>query len=357
MFTRAEELLREGIEKGLYSGAALGVVKDASVLTTVYLGKESFEEEANAIDRETLFDIASLTKIVVTTSIALRFLDRGLIRLEDTVGYFFQKEATTTKNITIRQLLTHTSGIPAHFLLSSEVEEPSQIIPHILTRPLEHKPGEVQVYSCMGYILLGGILAKVSGKSLEDLYKEEVQDVLGLEKAQYGPVEGKVAKTKDLSTREVLSGVVHDENARFHGGISANAGLFSNLEDLLKYTCALVNNGFIDQEFFISPVTLDIARENYTAGMEQDRGLGFFLASTTGSSFGDLLSKTGFGHTGFTGTSILMSQDEGIGIVILTNRVLADNDGAEVNRLRALINNAIVSEIITDEVRDIYLDS
>lgn len=351
MFNRAVDILKEGLNQGLFSGAAIGIVLDNSIVTEEYIGAVSFDSGAAKIDANTKFDLASVTKIFATTSIALRFIDQGLIRLDDTVGYFFP-EASSSKSITIRQLLTHTSGEPAHFLLEKEVDTPNGILELLLHRPLAAKPGEVEAYSCMGYILLGEILKKVSGKNLDVLFKEEVADVLGLENTFYGPLDSKahsIAKTLDFATGEVLEGIVHDENARFQGGVSANAGLFSSLKDLLQYSEALLDYGFSqDDESFISPRTLELAIRNYTAGMNEDRGLGFFLGSTRNSSFGDLLGEASFGHTGFTGTSVVIHQEENIAVVILTNRVLVQSDGLEVVRMRARIHNAIMAELSKD---------
>ena len=371
MFSRAEEIVQVGLDKGLYSAAALGIILNGKIVKEEYFGKLSFDENAEKVDKNTRFDLASLSKIISTTSIALRYLDRGLLRLGDKLSYFFP-DATAAKKISIEQLLTHSSGEPSHFFLSAELNDPSGIRELLLHRELEYESGTQEKYSCMGFILLGEILKKIADASLDEIFKEEVIDTLSLESTSYGPLNISkipVARTKDERSREVLAGIVHDENARFQGGISANAGLFSNLRDTMTYAQALLescdrdnyslngsywleNKNFETLTYklqngarsFISPYTMRLARKNYTPGMEEDRGLGFFLGSTKSSSFGDLFPNS-FGHTGFTGTSILISPEDDLAVVFLSNRVIADVSPMELVRLRASLHNVIGAEL------------
>lgn len=345
MYTRIHDIVKQGLNDGHFSGAAVGIARGDETLMTGYWGTTSFADDAPAVGAETLFDMASVTKIVSPTMIALRMLERGYLRLEDKVSDYLPG-ATTVKDVTIRHLMTHTSGEPAHFHLEEETADPSGIRELLLHRELTAKPGEREEYSCIGYILLGEILKEISGLPLDALFKQEVADPLGLKVARYGPVEGDdVAHTRDLSTGTLLQGVVHDENARFQNGISANAGLFSNVEDMLVYAKMLANQGRTPSGAYLSPAVLKAATVNYTPGLDEDRGLGFYLGSNRGSSLGDLSGDNSFGHTGFTGTSLVVIPDYDLSVVFLSNRVLSENESRATVRLRAHLHNAIVGAV------------
>lgn len=358
MLTHAKAVIEKGLEKKLYSAAALGVTRGTEILYREAWGYENFEaaddgDDTKKVTPATRFDLASITKIMNATPVALRFLDRGWLRLDDRVEHFFP-EATTVKDITIRQLMTHTSGLPAHFLIQKEVETPEEAIPHILHRPLAHTPGEVEAYSCIGYILLGAILQTISGKTLTELFHDEVATPLGLKGIGYNPDTDSdltIAETRDALDGSRVRGEVHDNNARFLRGESANAGLFGDLDALMTYGMMLARGGKHGDATYISPATMAAATRNYTPGMAEDRGLGFFLGTTRGSSFGDLCGPGSFGHTGFTGTSLIALPDTETSIVFLSNRVLAKNDGAEALRLRAYLHNAVIAELSGEATR------
>lgn len=345
-FTRAEDLINTGLEAKYFSGAALGIYVKGEAEYAKYFGKLDFSENAKAVDETTLFDLASLTKIVSTTIICLRLVDQGRLRLSNTVGDFFP-EATAVKDVSIYNLLTHTSGEESYFQFADELEDKSGIRDLLLHRDLKYKTGSKVEYSCIGFILLGEILKKVTNKSLDTLFNEEVAAVLGLENSGFrpDPKTHNIAKTKDESTGKLLEGIVHDENARFQAGVSANSGLFANLNDLMVYAKTLLNQGITaDKKCLISPVLLKQAVKNYTPGLGEDRGLGFQLLSTR-TSLGDSYSEKAFGHTGFTGTSIVIDPVYETVIVLLTNRVLGENKNSNFNNLRSYIHSSIMAEI------------
>lgn len=348
-FSRAKELLHTALSQRLFSGAALGLSREGSSLFTEYLGSTSFDIAAGQITPESLFDLASLTKTISTTMVTLRFLERGLIRLEDQVQDLLP-ESESCREITIRQLLTHTSGLPAHFLLEAEISDPAEISRHLTRRLPEREPGRKVVYSCIGFILLGKLLEAMSGKSLADCFHEEVSEPLGLGRAQFGPVDPdpfSVAATRDLRTGALLHGTIHDENARFHVPRqgSGNAGLFGNLQDCLTFASMLSLGGKHLGRQYLSTQTLAVATRNHTADLNEHRGLGFMMGSNRGTSFGDLCGDSAFGHTGFTGTSVLVLPELRTSVVLLTNRVLSNEDAKKMNRLRALIHNSVVAEL------------
>ena len=331
-FEQVCRLVRQGLDDGAYPSACLSVGIRGSVCVRQTFGPAR---------ETTLYDIASLSKIVGTTMIAFRFLEEGRLRLYDTVEQFFPAPEDK-KGITVLQLMTHTSGLPAHFYLSEEADGPGDAVRAILAHPLEHAPGALPVYSCMGYILLGRILEQIGGQSIDRLAQEYVFEPLGLTHTTYRPA-GDVAPTeRDPATGELLRGAVHDENARFLGGLSGNAGIFSDLCDMTRFVQMLALGGKLpDGTQFLSPATLRAALVNRTPGAGHEfRGLGFNLAGSPSNFLGDLMSPRAYGHTGFTGTSIAVDPDTGLFVVLLTNRVCPTRENGKLIRMRSLIHNA-----------------
>ena len=332
-FDRVDLLLRQGLEQGAYPSAAVAVG----------IGPQTFLKQTyGACTEHTLFDMASVSKIISPTMVAFRFLEDGILRLYDTVGDFFPEAPDDKRSITIGQLLTHTGGFAAHFLLSDFTSNPEDAVRVILEQPLAQAPGGDPIYSCMGYILLGKILERTGGSTLDKLAQKYVFDPLGMQHTTYRP-SGDVAPTElDPATGRLLQGIVHDENARFLGGIAANSGLFSDLEDMITFTKMLACGGRTgDGSPFLSPAMLHAALTNGTPNSAGEyRGLGFNLAGSPGIFLGDLMGKRSFGHTGFTGTSIAVDPDTGLWVVLLTNRVCPTRNNRQLVRMRSLIHNA-----------------
>lgn len=331
-FEQVHRLILQGLEDGAYPSAALAVgIGDRTFLKRTY---------GDCTDT-TLFDIASLSKILGPTMIALRFLEEGRFRLYDTVADFFPDAPADKKDITILQLMTHTGGFPAHFFLSDYTSDPADAARVILDHPLAQAPGGDPIYSCMGYILLGKILEKISGLPLDELAEKYVFFPLGMRNTGYHPA-GNCAPTElDPATGKCLQGVVHDENARFLKGISANAGVFSTIDDMITFVKMLALEG----KDYLSPATLSAALINRTPNSKGEfRGLGFNLAGSPRSFLGDLVSPRAYGHTGFTGTSIAIDPETRLWMVLLTNRVCPTRTNLKLSRIRCLAHNAAAAE-------------
>lgn len=336
-FDQVHHLIRQGLEQGAYPCAALAV----GMGETIYL-----KQTCGSCVETTLFDMASVSKILGPTMIALRFLEDGLLRLYDSVGDFFPDAPADKKDITILQLMTHTGGIPAHFYISDYASDPKDAARVILNHPLAQEPGRDPIYSCMGYILLGKILEQIGGAPLDQLAQKYVFGPLGMEHTGYHP-SGDIAPTEmDPETGKLLQGVVHDENARFLGGISANAGVFSDLNDMIRFAQMLALGGKLPGEKrYLAPATLNAALINRTPHSRAEfRGLGFNLAHSPRNFLGDLMGKRACGHTGFTGTSIALDPDTGLWVVLLTNRVCPTRENTKLIRMRSLIHNAAAAE-------------
>ena len=336
-FEQVHRLVQQGLEDGAYPAAALAV----GMGERVYL-KRAY----GACTESTLFDVASVSKILGATMIALRFVEDGVLRLYDTVETFFPEAPADKKDITILQLMTHTGGFPAHFLLSDYTSDPAEAARVVLEHPLAQVPGSDPIYSCMGYILLGRLLEKAGGAPLDELAQRYVFDPLSMTRTGYRP-DGDIAPTEtDPNTGIPLRGVVHDENARFLGGAAANAGLFSSLNDMARFAQMLSLEGRLPgEEPYLSPAALKAAIRNRTPESKGEfRGLGFNLAGSPRNFLGDLMSPRAYGHTGFTGTSIAVDPDTGLWVVLLTNRVCPTRENTTLVRLRSLIHNAAAAE-------------
>jgi len=336
-FEQVHQLVLQGLEQGAYPCAALAI----GIGNTLYR-KQTY----GSCTGHTLFDMASVSKILSATMIAFRFIEDGQLRLYDCVADFFPDAPADKRDITILQLMTHTGGFAAHFLLSDYTADPADAARVILEYPLAQMPGSDPVYSCMGYILLGKILEKIGGKPLDLLAQAYVFDPLGMRHTTYHPT-GDIAPTeRDPATGKLLQGIVHDENARFLGGISANAGVFSDLEDMITFTKMLSCGGSLaDGSAYLSPAMHRAALVNRTPRSAGEfRGLGFNLAGSPRNFLADLMGKRSYGHTGFTGTSIALDPDSGLWVVLLTNRVCPTRENTNLIRLRSLVHNAAAAE-------------
>ena len=252
------------------------------------------------------------------------------------------------KQITIFNLMTHTSGIPSEIFLYKKCTSPDQALDTILNTPLAYPTGKGVAYSCMGYIVLGKIMERISGRPLNVLAKEWTFDPLGMTATCYRPLtECDPDSTIAYTETETLNGpcppgVVHDENARYLNGISGNAGVFSNLDDMIQFAQMLSKNGapIMNKRLF------DLARVNYTSEYDENRGLGFQLSGPNPTFFGDMFGNDGLGHTGFTGTSLAVDPQTGLYVVLLTNRVHPTRNNNGLMRLRHQIHNAAAAEFM-----------
>lgn len=342
---RLLSLFQEGFDRKIYSAGALAVGLKGEVLFKEAKGFVSYQEGAAAVHEHTLFDMASITKILSTTMTAFQLIQEGRLRLQDSLSYFFEDVPADKREITVFHLMTHTSGIPAEIHLWKTCTRPDDAVSVILQTPLVCQTGTETIYSCMGYILLGKICEKICHADLYDLSKHYVFDPLGMKDTSYRPL-SRFGELKTAAYTETQSlngptppGIVHDENARFLDGISGNAGVFSSLHDMIRFCSCLSQGG----KGYLSRELMDAALINYTRGQDDNRGLGFQLSGPAPSFFGDLFGERGFGHTGFTGTSIAIDKETGLFVVYLTNRVHPTRENGLLTRHRHLIHNAAVS--------------
>lgn len=341
--TEAVNLIKKAVEDGIIPSAALAIGCKDELYVKECFGHVSELKDAPAINSETVYDMASMSKILATTMIVFKLIDEGRFTLEDTLELYVEKGYLNSedvpkerRNITLYNLLTHTSGIEAHFMLWNYIEDEKDAVKFILNQPLAYETGKGQQYTCMGYIVLGKILEGYYKEGLDVIAKREVFEPLGMKNTGYHPIkegykalhrieENTAYTEKDSYNDEWLAGTVHDENARFLHGVAGNAGVFSTLDDVIRFSTMLSNGGVLEGKRFISEGLFAEAIKNHTEGCGQNRGLGFHLPGEDCYS-GDLFDRKAFGHTGFTGTHFLISPTTGLYVIMLTNRVHPNRD-------------------------------
>lgn len=371
-FTATHELIQNAVGNGNIPCAAYAIGQGGEVFTKKYLGNASLLPSRELLRSDTLFDMASLSKLLSTTMVALRFLEEGRLLLSDPLSRFFTaeelKDAPNGRgDATVFHLMTHTSGISPHIALWRFV--PAEVVGTdgfdsavskvILSSPPVCKVGEQVYYSCMGYILLQKILERIDGRRLDELARVYVFDPLGMTDTGYLPfVDNQNKPSCNAAATELsaihgyyIRGHVHDENAHFLGGVSGNAGVFSSLADMTKFARMLSLRGAFPCEdgrsHFLSSRMFDLAVTDYTKGMNESRGLGFQLRPPLPalSAAGDLFAYGSYGHTGFTGTSLYVDAETGVWAVLLTNSVhLGRDNRGESFRVRRLFYNTVMVE-------------
>ncbi len=344
-FSRAEQILKAGLDAGAYPCVAFAIGQGDTLLDSGFMGQKQVNPAPLPLERETLFDLASLSKLVSTTMVALRMLERGEIELSDPLSRYFAipEDAPAGRgDVTVGHLMHHDSGLTPHLPLWTLCDSPADAADVILRSKPWCAPGEQVHYSCMGYILLQKILEQVGGAPLDELAKREVFLPLGMSHTCYNPTSTNVATT-ELSALHghYLCGRVHDENASFLGGVSGNAGVFSTLDDMILFARMIASGGKCEGGLFLNPRTFEKAIYNATPGKNESRGLGFQLTPTFSRLTGALFSEGSYGHTGFTGTSLYVDRESRLWGMLLTNAVHFGRDKTDLFRTRRLFFNSL----------------
>ncbi|WP_266079961.1 serine hydrolase domain-containing protein [Haladaptatus caseinilyticus] len=351
---RITEFLETHVSEGTFPGAAVAVVNEDGQLYRNAVGAAQNVPVVREMTEETVFDLASVTKAVATATSVVQLIDRGALRLDDSLCGIYcgvPEEEYGKCDITIEHLLTHTSGYPAWLPLWTEMDSPDHVIDHILRdTPLDAEPGTKVTYSGLGYILLGDIVHRVSGSPLDEYADENIFEPLEMTMTAYNPLDTlpddrSYAATEDSAYYgEVVVGEVHDENAAFLGGVSGNAGLFSTIDDLSTYAMAMLNCGKVNGTQILSKQAVKEMTGNWTADLDGERGLGWDLTEMFGHrDSGTSFDTRTFGHNGFTGTSIWFAPQMDFSVVTLTNRVHPSRDNYAITDFRPAFHNLIAS--------------
>jgi beta-N-acetylhexosaminidase len=360
----AYEVLQRAVADKAFPGATLAIGYRGKVAIHAF-GNLSYDANAPATDARTMYDIASLTKVVATTTLVAKLaegdfplpldLDAKIERYlpEWTSGQFAPRDrsaqdAEWRHKVTAHHLLTHTSGLPAFKEYWRTSKSKQETLAKIFTEPLEYEPGTKEIYSDLGIILMAEIVERLTGRALDDLAKAYIFSPLGMKDTMFRPPKNLwpwIAPTEfDRNLRNrLVQGEVHDENAYAIGGVSGHAGLFSTAPDLAAFCQMLLNGGVYGHRRILKRATI----AQFTTPQQLSNGtrtLGWAVP-TEGSSSGHYFSSHSFGHTGFTGTSIWIDPDRQLFVVLLTNRVHPTRENQKIAVVRPALHDAVMQAL------------
>ena len=350
-FAAAYRVLKEAIAARAFPGCAFGVVAGREVVLQDALGHFTFEPDAPAVTAQTRYDIASLTKVISTTSAAMLLHQRGRIDLDARLGEllpgFVEGRASEdpARRITLRHLLAHNSGLPGYVEFFRTVTAPSALLQACLELPLQAEPGVRAEYSDPGFILLGKALEALIGEELPAWVRREVFAPLGLNSTGFCPLpqaRASIPPTEDDTTfrHRIIQGEVQDENAWVLGGAAGHAGLFANVPDLLRFALEMIEAGSASgKPSLFDPATVSLfARRQGPEG--SSRALGWDTPSAPSSS-GHFFAPRSIGHLGFSGCSLWIDLEAGIAVALLTNRTWPDRQCPLIRTVRPAFHDAL----------------
>ncbi|MGH3168146.1 MAG: serine hydrolase domain-containing protein [Trebonia sp.] len=349
----AGRIIDAAVAAGRVPGVVAAVGRGPLVLGSWAAGYADTTPGARRPVREdTVFDLASLTKVVSTTTLTLSLAAAGRLGLDDPVSLYLP----VTWEVTIRQLLSHTAGLPATVTFFEWCASRDELLRDLYATPLEAPPGTRVTYSDLGFMALGEIVARVAGDPLDVLFRRTIASPLGLTTAGYlplpatsppagaSPPAGGFAATERRADGTPWAGVVHDENARVMGGVAGHAGLFATISDLTRFAAWWI--GPDD-----GPVPMALRREAETCqtpGLNGRRGLGWTRIGDRYDILGETWPATAVSHTGFTGTSLALDSPSGIWVALLTNRVHFGREASApaIKSLRHEIHTAVANTLL-----------
>lgn len=347
--TRLDARLHDAIEAGVAPGAVLAVGRHGELVHLRGYGRLDTDTASPPATPQTIYDLASLTKVVATTTAAMILEEEGLLDLDRPVReYLPALDAPEKAEITPRLLLIHQAGFEAFAPLYQSYRGRDQYLEQINSRPLRWAPGTRTEYSDWDLIVMQRVIERITGQPLDEFLRDRVFGPLGMHDTGFNPppeLRERVAPTEIQEFRGgKVHGEVHDENAWALGGVAGHAGLFSTAPDLAVFAHMMLGGGEVDGVRILRPET--IARWTARQGNASTRALGWDTPSPRGSA-GRYFSARSFGHTGFTGTSIWMDPEKGVYVILLTNRVNPTREGTGIGAVRSSVAD-IVQEAIVD---------
>ncbi len=322
-FAALDKIVQDAIASGATPGAVLLVGHNGALVYRKAFGRLATAANAEPMTPDTIFDLASLTKVIATTTCVMRLEQLGQIKLNDPVAKYIPDFAQNGKEeVTIRMLLTHYSGLPADLDLKEPWTGTDEGYSRVNASKLVNAPGSTFLYSDVGFVVLGELAQKVSGMPLDQYAQTYVFGPLGMTNTRFNPPQSwnsRIAPTqRDEHTGQTLRGTVHDPTARQMGGVAGDAGVFSTADDVAKFAQAMLNGG----AGVLSPLIVEkMTTPQQPANMPNLRGLGWDIDSPFSSNRGELLPVGSFGHTGFSGTSLWIDPTTNTYIILLTNSV------------------------------------
>lgn len=353
--------LEQAVADRVFPGAVLGVGLRGQQLT-LSAGRLSYDARALAVTSQTIYDLASLTKVLATTTAAMILVDRGLLDIDRRVAEylpdFIPANAHSTgplwsarEKVTVRHLLAHTSGLPAYERFFLRARKKSHVIEEALALPLKQSPGQQAVYSDVGFILLGEVLERVAKQSLDSFSQQEIFEPLGMHSTCFNPpaeLLPRIAPTEqdNLFRKRLICGEVQDENAWVMGGVAGHAGLFGTAGDLAAFCQMMLQQGNAGGTQLIQVTTVLEFTQALPCRQGDAHALGWGKRSEPSTS-GRYFSPASYGHLGYTGTSIWIDPEKQLFVILLTNRIHPTRENDAIRAFRPAIHDAVVEALLS----------
>jgi CubicO group peptidase (beta-lactamase class C family) len=348
----AYALLDRAVDDGAFPGGVLTVGLNDQLVVHPF-GKFTRNAKAAPVRADTIYDLASLTKPIVTTTSVMILAQQKRLDIDAPLSRFLPEWSYGAKNdpnpvwrarVTPRMLLLHDSGLPAHRDFYRDAKGHDAILARVFAEPLVHEPGTQIEYSDLGFILLGEIVERLTGTSLAEFAQKEIFAPLGMNNSLFNPprsLRARIPPTENDQTyrKRMIQGEVHDQNAWAMGGIAGDAGMFSTAGDVAIFAQMILNGGIYAHHRVVSRAMVAEFTAHQTVG-NSARALGWDVALDPGAT-GRFFSPHAFGHYGFTGTSLWIDPDHNLFIILLTNRVNPSVDNIKIRRVRPELHDAI----------------
>jgi uncharacterized protein YbbC (DUF1343 family)/CubicO group peptidase (beta-lactamase class C family) len=356
---RIDGAIDRAIERGQVPGAVVLVGRRGAIAYSRAAGKRALLPQAEVLTRDTIFDMASLTKPIATATSVMILIEEGRLRLSDHMTSTLKEWDNHGKaSVTIEQLLRHRAGFIADNPLTDYERGPDAAWSKLAELELVSRPGEQFRYSDVGFMILGKLVERQSGRRLDEFARERIFDVLGMTGAHFRPLElkpgsglpadGEIAPTeRETPAGRMLRGVVHDPRARALGGVAGHAGLFATADDLAIFAQMILNGGRgPNGRRVLSPLAVRAMIDAGSTAPRQRRGLGWDVQTSYSAPRGSLFGPTSFGHTGFTGTSLWIDPETETFVVILTSRLHPDGRAPSPTQLRSEIATLAAAAVV-----------
>lgn len=345
-----KRVMDDALGDSAFPGAIAVVGRGSGIIAQYAVGHLDWAPGSPTPDEHTMWDMASLTKVVGMTTGLMQLVASGKIDLDAPVQKYLPDWTGPNKDrVLVRHLSTHTSGLPADKPYDRITHDPDSIAKLLFATPLDTLPGARRVYSDIGAYLLGRVVEQVSGQSLDLYLHDHVFEPAGMHESMFRPpvaLYPRIAPTEYDSTQRhrLVRGMVHDERAYYLGGVSAHAGLFSSAHDVGRFVRMMLNGGVIDGTRIVPAATI----AQFTKRQTVDRALGWQKPDGSNSA-GHRMPEEAYGHTGFTGTSIWIDPKDDVFVVLLSNRVDPTRNNNRVSRVRVRLADAVMSVVLSSK--------
>lgn len=347
-FTRAFHVLGQAIAATAFPAASIAITHKGQLVGLKAFGRFTYEPDSPLVTTDTIFDLASVSKVVATTTMAMILYERGLLDLEaPIIGVVpeFASEDAHRSEITFRMLLAHSSGLPGHEKLYLQTHNKQELLQAALRVPLKTNPGTHSEYSDVGFVVLGSALERIAEEPLDSFSQREIFGPLGMTHTTFNPssaLRSVIPPSADDRTfrNRIVQGEVYDENASVMGGVAAHAGVFSTAADIAEFALAVLNGGAP----ILRPDTVKTFTTRQTSPSGTSRALGWDTPSAPSQS-GKYFSPSSFGHLGFTGTSLWIDPARQISVTLLTNRTWPDSSNQAIKQVRPRFHDAVVESL------------